>query len=225
MIETDLIFVEGGTFMMGSNDGYDNQKPIHEVTLSRFYIGQFTVTQKEWEAVIGFNPSKIKGDDLPVTDISWEGAQEFIQKLNAQTGKQYRLPTEAEWEYAARGGNQSEGFEYAGSNNVDEVAWYYNNSSSGLHPVGQKKPNELGICDMSGNVWEWCSDWYGIYPSSAQTNPIGPNVGFFRVFRGGSWNYSSSRCRVTDRLSAATDFHSNLLGFRLAHDFETFINE
>ena len=225
MIESKMVLVEQGTFEMGSNDGYEDEKPIHPVTLSSYYIGQFTVTQKEWEAVMEFNPSQTKGDDLPVTNVSWNDVQEFITKLNAQTGKQYRLPTEAEWEYAARGGNQSKGFKYAGSDNVDEVAWHFDNSKVGSRPIGQQKPNELEIYDMSGNVYEWCQDWYGKYPSSAQMNPKGPDSGSGRVIRGGSWRHYLQYCRVADRYGRSPGHHGYLLGFRLAHDFETFKNQ
>jgi formylglycine-generating enzyme required for sulfatase activity len=217
-----MIYVEEGTFMIGSNDGYDNQKPIHEVTLSRFYIGQFTVTQKEWEAVMGSNPSEDQGDNLPITHVSWNDVQEFIAKLNLQTDMQYRLPTEAEWEYAARGGNQSNGFEYAGSNNVDEVAWHRGNCNDTLFPIGQKKPNELGLYDMSGNVFEWCEDWYGDYPSTPQMNPKGPDTGKWRILRGGSWDDHSQYCRINYRSNLDPNARYNFIGFRLAHDFETF---
>ncbi len=176
-----MVFVEGGTFEMGSND-YDNEKPVHRVTVSDFYIGKYEVTQKEWQEVMGNNPSRNKGDDLPVENVSWNDIQDYLQRLNAKTGGNYRLPTEAELEYAARGGNKSHGYEYSGSNTLDNVAWYYDNSGSKTHSVGTKQPNELGIYDMSGNVWEWCNDWYGenYYSSSSQNNPQGPSSGSVR---------------------------------------------
>ena len=222
MSNPKMIYAEGGTFRMGCNDGYAAKAP-HEVTLSSFYIGQFIVTQKEWEAVMNSNPSTMKGDDLPVTDVSWYYVQKFITKLNAQTGKQYRLPTEAEWEFAARGGIESRGFKYAGSDIADEVAWYYDNSSVGPQPVGQKKANELEIYDMSGNVFEWCQDWYGEYPSTPQVNPKGPDSGPYLVCRGGSW-CNSLPPHVADARgeSLPSGFRDYDLGFRLVHDFETF---
>ena len=164
---------------------------------------------------MGSNPSKFKGDNLPVEQVSWNDIQEFITKLNTMTGKTFRLPTEAEWEYAARGGNKSKGYKYSGSNTLDNVAWYTNNSSSKTHPVGQKQPNELGLYDMSGNVWEWCQDWYGSYSSSSQTNPTGPSSGSYRVLRGGSWYHFARICRVSYRLNSDPDDRYNLNGFRL----------
>jgi formylglycine-generating enzyme required for sulfatase activity len=175
--DIEMVFVKGGTFTMGctaeqGDDCFDNEEPAHKVTLSDFYIGKYEVTQAQWKAVTGNNPSKFNGcDNCPVEGVSWNDIQEFIKKLNAKTGLNYRLPTEAEWEYAARGGAQSRGYKYSGSNSVDEVAWYYGNSGNETHPAGTKKANELGIYDMSGNVYEWCNDWYGAYNSEAQTNP------------------------------------------------------
>ena len=217
----EMVYVKGGTFTMGAtaeqgSDAESDEKPTHSVTLSDFYIGKYEVTQAQWKAVMGSNPSYFKGDNLPVENVSWNDIQEFIKKLNAQTGKKYRLPTEAEWEYAARGGNQSKGYKYSGSNNVGDVAWYTDNSNSKTHPVGQKTPNELGIYDMSGNVWEWCQDWYGSYSSSSQTNPTGPSSGSQRVLRGGSWCSSVRCCRVTFRSDDYPDRRSSAYGFRLA---------
>jgi formylglycine-generating enzyme required for sulfatase activity len=155
-------------------------------------------------------------DECPVERVSWEEVQEFLRKLNAQTGKNYRLPTEAEWEFAARGGTLSQGYKYAGSNNLSEVAWYTDNAASKTHPVGQKQPNELGLYDMSGNVYEWCQDWKGNYSSSTQTNPTGAGSGSFRVFRGGGWGGYAWFCRVSDRGSLSPAFRFSDLGFRLA---------
>lgn len=214
-VEFKMVAVEGSTFQMGSEDGDSDEKPIHQVTLSSFSIGETEVTQELWEAVMGSNPSYFKGSKLPVERVSWNDCQTFITKLNQLTGQSFRLPTEAEWEYAARGSNQSKGFTYAGSNTLDEVAWYYSNSSSKTHDVATKSPNELGLYDMSGNVGEWCQDWYGNYSSSAQTNPTGPSSGSFRVYRGRGWRYGARNCRVSYRSGTAsyTDYD---LGLRLA---------
>ncbi|MCQ2329195.1 MAG: formylglycine-generating enzyme family protein [Paludibacteraceae bacterium] len=213
-----MVKVDGGTFQMGSNDGYSDEKPVHSVTLSSYYIGETEVTQALWQAVMGSNPSYFKGDNLPVEWVSWDYCQEFIKKLNQLTGKTFALPTEAQWEYAARGGNKSRGYEYSGSNNIDDVAWYYDNSSSETHPVGTKQANELGIYDMSGNVFEWCQDWYGSYPSSSQIDPVGPSTGSSRVNRGGSWYHDAKDCRSANRDSnspGSSNSHGNL-GLRLA---------
>ena len=192
--------VKGGTFFMGSpSGGWSNERPVHQVTLDSYLIGQTEVTQALWQAVMGSNPSSSKGYNLPVENVSWNDCQTFIAKLNQCTGKNFRLPTEAEWEFAARGGNNSNGYAYSGSDNIDEVAWYNENSGGAYHPVGSKAPNELGLYDMSGNADEWCSDWYGSYSSSAQTNPTGPESGKSRVYRGGYRNSSASDCRVSCR--------------------------
>jgi formylglycine-generating enzyme required for sulfatase activity len=216
--EGQMVFVQGGSFMMGSNDGRDWEKPVHQVTLSDFYIGKFQVTQAQWEATMGNNPSYFKGDDLPVEKVSCNNVQEFIIKLNEKTGRKYRLPTEAEWEYAARGGQKSKGYKYSGSDNFIEVAWCYDNSYSKTHPVGQKKPNELGLYDMSGNVREWCADWYDsdYYKNSPKNNPTGPVRGIrSRVDRGGSWDSHAVYCRVSFRDYSTPDLRNNLIGFRL----------
>ena len=222
----EMVYVTGGTFTMGAtaeqgSDVYSDEKPTHSVTLSDYYIGKYEVTQAQWRAVMGSNPSEWKGDNLPVENVSWNDIQEFIKKLNAQTGKKFRLPTEAEWEYAARGANQSKGYKYSGSNSISEVSWYTDNSSSDVHPVGQKSPNELGIYDMSGNVWEWCSDWYGSYSSSSQTNSTGPSSGSYRVLRGGSRRSSAGACRVSIRHYDAPDDRNSHFGFRLVCPADT----
>lgn len=208
-----MVAVEGGTFTMGAtpeqgSDALDWEYPAHQVTLSGYCIGQTEVTQALWLAVMGSNPSYFKGDlNRPVECVSWNDCQTFITKLNELTGKQFRLPTEAEWEFAARGGNLSQGYKYAGSNTIGDVAWYYDNSYAlgsshpdyGTHPVGTKAPNELGLYDMSGSVSEWCQDWSGSYSSESQTNPTGPASGSLRVYRGGSWSYYARYCRVSYR--------------------------
>ncbi|MBQ7309900.1 MAG: SUMF1/EgtB/PvdO family nonheme iron enzyme [Alistipes sp.] len=217
--DIEMVFVKGGMFTMGAtseqgSDADSDETPTHSVTLSDFYIGKYEVTQAQWRAVMGNNPSYFKGDNLPVECVSWNDIQKFIKKLNAQTGKNFRLPTEAEWEYAARGGNQSRGYKYSGSNDRNN-AWYKDNSSSKTHPVGQKQPNELGIYDMSGNVWEWCQDWYGSYSSSSQTNPTGPSSGSIRVLRGGGWGIFARNCRVSYRSYYSPVFSRDNYGFRL----------
>ena len=198
-INLKMIYVEGGIFAMGSTNGDDDEKPIRNVTLDSYYIGETEITQAQWRAVMGSNPSSYEGDNHPVEKVSWNDAQAFCKKLSELTGKRYVLPTEAQWEYAARGGNQSKGYNYSGSNNIDEVAKY--DSSGGHSNVKSKKPNELGIYDMSGNVWEWCSDWYSSssYSSLSQPNPQGPSSGSYRVLRGGSWSCSAGYCRVAYR--------------------------
>ena len=205
-VEFEMVYVEGGTFMMGatSEQGSDadaDERPVHSVTLSSFYIGKYEVTQGLWREVMGSNPSDNKaGDDYPVEYVSWEDCQEFIRKLNDRTGLTFRLPTEAEWEYAARGGKKSRGYKYAGSDNLDEVGWYNENSGNRTHPVGSKYPNELGLYDMSGNVCELCQDWYGDYTAEAQRNPTGPVSKLCRVLRGGSGLVNAGFCRVSNRI-------------------------
>ena len=219
-IMRNMVYVEGGTFTMGATfeqqePDYD-EKPTHRVSLSSFYIGKYEVTQALWKAVMGSNPSHFEGDNLPVENVSWNDCQTFLRKLNAMTGKTFRLPTEAEWEFAARGGNRNRGYQYSGSNVLSDVAWYYDNSGSKTHNVGTKAPNELGIYDMSGNVWEWCQDWKGSYIGSAQTNPKGPSSGSYRVDRGGSWFNFAWSCRVACRYCHTPDYRYFDLGFRLA---------
>jgi formylglycine-generating enzyme required for sulfatase activity len=217
----NMVRVEGGTFTMGAtseqgSDAHNGEKPAHQVMLSSFSIGKYEVTQEEWEVVMGSNPSNFKGAKRPVENVSWNDCQVFIRKLNQITGKRFRLPTEAEWEFAARGGNRSNGYKYSGSNDQGNVAWHSGNSGNETHPVGQKSPNELGLYDMSGNVWEWCQDWYGNYSSNSQTNPTGPSLASSRVLRGGSWNYYSRLCRVSNRDYYAPSSRIRFLGLRLA---------
>ena len=222
-------------------DAYSDESPVHSVTLSSYYIGKYEVTQQLWEYVMNYtgaaadgtilsavasdpwlgdsNPSSTfgKGDYYPAYYVSYEDiVNHFIPRLNKITGKTFRLPTEAEWEYAARGGNKSKGYKYSGSNTIGDVAWYYANSSS-THQVGTKQANELGIYDMSGNVWEWCSDWYGSYSSSAQTDPTGPTSGSNRVLRGGRWCDDARDCRVSFRLSRTPSARYYFSGFRLLY--------
>ncbi len=216
-----MVYVQGGTFTMGAtseqgSDADNDETPTHRVTLSSYYIGQTEVTQALWQAVMGNNPSYSRGTNKPVESVSYNDCKAFIRELNSLTGQNFRLPTEAEWEFAARGGNKSRGYKYAGSDNLSTVAWYYGNSGNATHPVAQKSPNELGLYDMSGNVWEWCNDWYGGYSSNAQTNPQGPYSGSYRVYRGGSYNFSAGYCRVSYRRYSAPSNSYYFLGLRLA---------
>ena len=219
-ISIEMVRVEAGTFTMGATremkDPYDDEKPTHKVTLTNdYYIGKYEVTQALWQAVMGNNPSNFNGDNLPVEKVSWDDCQEFISKLNKMTGKKFRLPTEAEWEYAARGGKKSRGYQYSGSNNLSDVAWYTSNSGYKTHTVGSKQANELGIYDMTGNVLEWCQDWYGKYSSFSQTNPTGATSGSNRVFRGGGWHGSAWNCRSSCRSSYSPGYRYINLGLRL----------
>ena len=224
-VKFNMVKIEGGTFSMGEaevtqeDDVLDWEKPVHNVTLSDYYIGETEVTQELWEAVMGSNPSWFQGDNQrPVEMVSWDDCQKFIKKLNLLTGKEFRLPTEAEWEYAARGGKYSKDYvyKYSGSNNADEVAWYWQNSGRTPHPVKTKKANELGLYDMSGNVYEWCNDRYGYYQSYSQTNPTGPSEGEGRVVRGGCWYDSDWFVRVSYRGGSTPDIRFLNYGLRLA---------
>ncbi len=219
-VSFNMIRVEGGRFQMGASekdtDAYSYEKPQHWVNLSDYYMGETVVTQALWKAVMGTNPSWFKGDNNPVERVSWNDCLEFIKKLNEKTGQTFRLPTEAEWEYAARGGNKSKGYKYAGSNRIEDVAWYSDNSGEKTHSVKTKKPNELGLFDMSGNVWEWCQDWYGDYSNLEQTNPNGALRDSYRVRRGGGWGSAAGDCRVSVRGGDTPASVSGYLGFRLA---------
>lgn len=232
-----MILVEGGTFTMGctseqGNDCFDSEKPSHQVTLNDYFIGQTEVTQSLWQAVVGttINQQRDKanktyylygtGDNYPMYYISWDDCQEFVNKLNSLLSSQlggmhFALPTEAQWEYAARGGKKSKGYIFSGSNILESVAWCDYNKGNSIHPVGTKSANELGINDMSGNVWEWCQDWYGSYSSSPQTNPTGASSGSNRVMRGGSWINDARACRVSMRIHYAPTFQYNFTGMRL----------
>jgi formylglycine-generating enzyme required for sulfatase activity len=219
--EPEMVFVQGGTFWMGcpreqQGDCDDDESPLYSVTLSDFRISKYEVTQVQWKLIMGNNPSEFTGDRLPVEMVSWDDVQVFITRLNAFTGKRYRLPTEAEWEYAARGGRQSAGYTYSGSHNLNDAGWFADNSGGTTHAVGTKLPNELGIYDMSGNVWEWCIDKYCRYPALAQHNPMEVgSCGSYRVSRGGGWFGSARRCRVTDRSHDNPDSRYGNLGFRV----------
>ena len=218
-VSFNMIRVDGGTFMMGATSEQENpendEKPAHQVTLSTFYIGETEVTQELWQAVMGKNPSKYKGSQQPVEQVNWDDCLKFIVKLNKKTGLQFRMPTEAEWEFAARGGNKSQGCQYSGSDNIADVAWYTENSSFSTHDVKTKQPNELGIYDMSGNVEEWCQDWFERYNNGSFTNPIGPATGYNRICRGGGWDYYAKGCRVSNRISSKPSTRNELVGLRL----------
>ena len=234
-----MVAIKGGTFTMGATDEHVSdpyfEQPAHEVTLSSYCIGQTEVTQDLWQAVMGSNPSYYTSYytsrnnyatnlQRPVEFVSWNDCQTFITKLNQLTGKMFRLPTEAEWEFAARGGNKSRGYKYSGSNNLDDVALYWfsipsevvDKSGYGTQTVATKAPNELGLYDMSGNVWEWCQDWLDRYSSDAQTNPVGPSTGYGRVFRGGSWLNHAYNCRVSLRVGYDPTSTVDCIGLRLA---------
>ncbi|MDR0938625.1 MAG: formylglycine-generating enzyme family protein [Mediterranea sp.] len=223
--EPEMVYVEGGTFMMGSLRSEEERfadEDLHQVTVGSFRIGKYEVTRGLWKAVMGSYPILLpKGkEDYPVVHVSWDDAQEFIRKLNAKTGKKYRLPTEAEWEFAARGGNRNNGNLYSGGDSLGDVAWHRGNSGVSAHPVGRKSANELGIYDMIGNVSEWCSDRYGDYPTSPQTNPKGPSSAphSFRVSRGGSYFQNASGCRPAKRECTYHSLSVANIGFRLASD-------
>ena len=218
----NMVYVQGGTFTMGrtSSKAYwcdDSDQPAHQVTVGSFYICKYEVTQKLWKAFMGNNPSWTKADNMPVEWVNWVTAQKFIRKLNAFSGKKFRLPTEAEWEYAARGGNRSHNYLYSGSDDINAVAWWKDNSGDKLHPVGTKRPNELGLYDMTGNAYEWCSDWQEPYQSEAQTNPKGPQTGDWKVMRGGNQSSSESESGVMTRSQCMPDI-ATCCGLRLVCD-------
>ena len=220
-ITIDMVKVEAGTFKMGATSEMKKpfkwEKPVRQVTLTNdYYMGKYEVTQALWQTVMGSNPSRFKGsNNLPVECVSWDDCQEFIRKLNIMTGRSFRLPTEAEWEYAARGGKKSCGYQYSGSSNILDVAWYWDNSLDGTHVVGMKQANELGLYDMTGNVFEWCKDWYGAYRSSSLINPAGTTSGADRVCRGGGWGSSMRCCRSSYRDYYPPNYRYGNLGFRL----------
>ena len=219
-VSFEMVRVKAGSFTMGctsEQSDCDNDETTHRVTLTEdFYMGIYEVTQELWQAVMGTNPSNFKGSDRPVESVSWDDAQAFCRELSSVTGKTFVLPTEAQWEYAARGGHLApqQQPKYAGSFSVDAVAWYSGNSGSTTHPVGQKRANALGLYDMSGNVYEWCRDWYGSYGTSPQTEPTGPGSGSYRVLRGGSW-LGDAGVRVSYRGSGTPSHRGNGLGIRV----------
>jgi formylglycine-generating enzyme required for sulfatase activity len=233
-IPANMVLVEGGTFQMGNANGDNDEKPVHTVTVKSFYMGKYEVTQKEWTAVMGNNPSNFKGDNLPVEQVSWNEAVEYCNKLSLKEGlvpayrgsgnnitcdfsaTGYRLPTEAEWESAAKGGNKDYiSYEYSGGNSIDGVAWHGGNSGNRTHPVGTKQANSLGLYDMSGNVWEWCWDWFGSYSGGSQTDPLGASSGTNRVLRGGSWLDDAASVRSAYRGFNTPSGRGGDLGFRL----------
>lgn len=216
-VEFKMVYVEGGTFMMGCDDveARGDERTVHKVTLSDYYIGQTEVTQALWKAVMRGNPSFYIDANRPVLNVSWDDCQRFIKRLNEITGENFCLPTEAEWEFAARGGIHSKGYKYSGSNNVDVVAWYEGNSDLACH-VGKKQPNELYIYDMSGNVAEWCSDWYDYYSYVDVTDPTGPSSGSFRILRGGCYGSQAAGCRSTFRGHNTPTYSYYTVGLRLA---------
>lgn len=233
-VDYEMVKVEAGKFTMGTkideayaSDDLNDESPAHQVTLtSNYFIGKTEVTQALWKAVMDNNPSEFKGDNLPVENVSWDDCMQFVSKLNSMTGKNFRLPTEAEWEFAAHGGSEGTRYQYSGSPTIGNVAWFDENSGACTHIVGTKQPNELGIYDMSGNVREWCFDWYDNYDEYSQLNPTGPSNGCMRVCRGGSWADEAHDCRSTSRGDSAPhgddyveieghDFKDNYLGFRL----------
>ena len=211
--------ISGGTFTMGGSlegiDYKDNELPAHSMEVESFYMSEYEVTQQLWTAVMGTNPSEFIGEQNPVENVNWYDCVEFTKKLCSLTGKTFRLPTEAEWEYAAKGGANQENYEFAGSNHIGDVAWAASNSGKTTHPVGQKRCNGCGLYDMSGNVYEWCSSWYAPYTVETMYNPMGPDYGEDKVFRGGSWKYSDTYCRVTYRPHTNPYGRYNNLGLRL----------
>jgi formylglycine-generating enzyme required for sulfatase activity len=219
----EFVFVKGGCYQMGNtfDDGLTQEKPVHEVCIDDFYLAKFVVTQAQWKEVMGDNPSHWKacGDSCPVDRVNWYDAQEYIDKLNQKTGKKYRLPTEAEWEYAARSGGKKE--KWAGTSNESELAdyaWYKTNSGTGTHPVGQKKPNGLGFYDMSGDIWQWMADWYSdtYYRKSPRNNPPGESSSTFRAIRGGSWFNVPWSMRTSARFGLDPTERYIFYGFRVA---------
>jgi formylglycine-generating enzyme required for sulfatase activity len=219
-IGMEFVLIPAGTFQMGSTDrdAYDDEKPVHQVTISRaFYLGKYEVTQAQWQAVMGSNPSNFKGDpNLPVENVSWDAVQAFIRKLNdREGGTRYRLPSEAQWEYAARAGSMTAYSFGDNASQLGDYAWYHDNAEGKTHPVGQKRPNAWGLYDMHGNVWEWVQDWYGVYAAAAVSHPTGPVSGWYRIGRSGGWDLSARGCRSAYRHSLAPVFGYSYLGFRL----------
>jgi formylglycine-generating enzyme required for sulfatase activity len=215
-----MVYIQGGSFQMGSPESEsgrdDDEGPVHTVDLDGFLMGKFEVTQEQYQAIMGTNPSNFKGATNPVEQVSWEDAQDFCRKISSKTGRTFRLPTEAEWEFACRAGSRTRFCFGDSDGGLGDYAWYDGNSGSTTHPVGGKKPNDWGLYDMHGNVWEWCSDWFGSYSSGTQRNPTGASSGSDRVFRGGSWNYSARDCRSAYRGRSEPGDRDNILGLRLS---------
>ena len=221
-LNNDMVYIEAVEFTMGATkeqkgEANSDEKPAHPVVLNCFNLCKYEVTQELWEAVMGDNPSHFKGKNLPVENVSWDDCLKFIMKLNELTGKKYRLPTEAEWEYAARGGSNSMHYKYSGGNSLEYVSWYFHNSMDKTHTVGMMKPNELGLYDMSGNVWEWSQDWYGSYGKKTAYYPTGPIKAYNKVFRGGGYDNGDTYCRCSYRNGTAPQNKFKNLGLRLAH--------
>lgn len=217
-IAGSMVWVTGGSFIMGNDAGEADERPAYEVVVDGYAISRYPVTQRQWSVIMGNNPSEFVGcDQCPIDKVSWNDAQKFIAILNELTGKKYSLPTEAEWEYAAKGGKGGKMYKYSGSNDIDAASWYAGNSGRRPHPVGEKEPNELGLYDMCGNVWEWCLDWYNknYYELNESNNPIGPSSGAGRVRRGGSWFTQAVNCKTTTRNNVKQDFTDDSGGFRL----------
>ncbi len=223
-LKPEVVLVEGGTFRMGSNSGENDESPVHSVTLNTYSIGKYEVTVGQYKAFCNETgrsmpeaPSWGWQDRHPMVSVTYNDAVAYCNWLGEKFGGDWRLPTEAEWEFAARGGNKSKGYTYAGANDLETVAWFVDNAGGQTNSVGRKKPNELGIYDMSGNVWEWCRDWYGenYYSSSPGSNPRGPSSGSHRVLRGGGWDNLAANCRVAYRNGSTPDGRGSSIGFRV----------
>jgi len=216
----DLVLIRPGSFTMGDANGGNDEKPAHKVTIKKpFYMGKYEVTQKQWQAVMGGNPSRFKGPQNPVENVSWDDCQTFLQKLNEKlpaSGAKFSLPTEAQWEYACRAGGTGKFCYGDAEGSLGEYAWFAGNSGSKTHPVGEKKPNAWGLYDMHGNVWEWCQDWYGAYGAEAVTDTRGPTSGSYRVYRGSGWGIGAGRCRSAGRGYYAPGLRHFLLGLRVS---------
>ncbi len=218
-IQANMVWVTGGSFIMGDNMGEPDEKPAREVVVNGFSMSKYPVTQRQWEVVMGYNGSEYKAcQQCPIDNVSWKDAQEFVRRLNLMSGKHYTLPTEAEWEYAAKGGKKGKGYIFSGSDNIEEVGWHAGNSGRRPHVVGEKVANELGLYDMTGNMWEWCQDKYGrfYYEENIKYSPEGPKDGTGRVRRGGSWFTSAKNCRNASRSHVNEDYKDNSVTFRLA---------
>lgn len=220
----EMVIIPAGSFMMGTPDTErddpnastnDKEKPQHTVQIPSFSLGKYEITQAEWVAVMGENPSENDGDKMPVDHVTWEMGQEFVKKLSTLTGKNYRIPSEAEWEYAARAGSTTQYYDNKDSSTLVDYAWYAANSQLQAHPVGEKKANQFGLHDMHGNVYQWCQDWYGDYPPRDVTDPKGPEKGLARVLRGGSWKSNPLSCRSAERLRYEPGARFHLYGFRV----------